>query len=54
MIDQLAQPQVTAIQRQGLLALRRALRRWRTDKRVTVSERAIVVLEGTAEPVRVV
>jgi hypothetical protein len=52
-IDELAQPQITAPQRSGLLALRRALRRWRTDKRVTVSERAIVVLEGSPEPVKV-
>lgn len=45
-IDQLAQPQLTTTQRAGLLALRRALRKWRTDSRVTVYERAIVVLEG--------
>jgi hypothetical protein len=45
-IDHLAQPQLTTTQRAGLLALRRALRKWRTDSRVTVFERAIVVLEG--------
>ena len=49
-IDQLAQPQITAAERAGLLALRRALRKWRTDKRVTVSERAIVLLKGTPQP----
>lgn len=45
-IDHLARPQISAAQRAGLVALRRALRRWRKDSRVTVCERAIVVLEG--------
>lgn len=51
-IDQLAQPQLATAHRAGLLALRRALRKWRTDRRVTVCERAIVVLEGDSLAVR--
>ena len=45
-IDHLARPDVSPDQRAGLLELRRALRRWRRDSRITVCERAIVVLEG--------
>ena len=49
-IDRLAQPRVASAERTGLLTLRRALRNWRTDRRVTVVERAIVVLEGDMQP----
>ena len=52
-IDQLARPQLTTAHRAGLLALRRALRKWRTDRRVTVCERAIVVLEGDSLAVQI-
>lgn len=44
-IDELSKPQAES-QRRGLQVLRTALRKWRTDPRVTVHERAIVVLEG--------
>jgi hypothetical protein len=51
-IDRIADPQVPSAYRVGLLTLRRALRHWRTNPRVSVIERAIVVLEGDVRRAR--
>ena len=45
-VDRLAEIHGAAPEREGLLALRRALKGWRTDQRITVLERSIIVLES--------
>ena len=47
-LDRLAEPGLAAHQRIALHALRRAVRRWRKDRRVRVHTRSIIVLEGPA------
>ena len=47
-MDRLASRDVPPEERAALRTLSRALRRWRRDHRVKVSQRAIVVLQGPA------
>ena len=45
-VDRLAEVDAEAPERLGLLALRRALKHWRTDQNTTITERSIIVLES--------